>query len=169
MVPGLSFCLVMEGSIRNPRIMTMFARPYMTRETPQGRRLVPYRTGLVSASSELQGLSGRGPGRLHRRRRRAGATWWNLALHLGLATAGRSTTPAQRHSGLGQDPVDEAVGPSCRGCQCADALARVIPLAEGCRQLAAIHPRHPRAFLEGLGHMYLPLDAVTIEYTFPHW
>ena len=36
MVPGLSFCLVMEGSIRNPRIMTMFARPYMTRETPRG-------------------------------------------------------------------------------------------------------------------------------------
>ena len=36
MVPGLSFCLVMEGSIRNPRIMTMFARPYMIRETPGG-------------------------------------------------------------------------------------------------------------------------------------
>jgi hypothetical protein len=42
-VPGLSFCLVMEGSIRNPRIMTMFARPYMNRETPQGRQLVPVR------------------------------------------------------------------------------------------------------------------------------
>jgi len=28
---------VMEGSIRNPRIMVMFARPYMTRETPGGR------------------------------------------------------------------------------------------------------------------------------------
>jgi len=36
MVPGLSFCLVMEGSIRNPRIMTMFGRPYMIRETPGG-------------------------------------------------------------------------------------------------------------------------------------
>ena len=92
-----------------------------------------------------------------------------LVLHFGLATAGRTTTPAQRHSRLAQDPVDEAVGPSCRGCQRADALTRVIPLAEGRRQLAAIHPRHPRAFLEGLGHMYLQFDAVTIEYTFPHW
>jgi hypothetical protein len=28
--------LVIEGSIRNPRIATMFARPYMNRETDRG-------------------------------------------------------------------------------------------------------------------------------------
>jgi hypothetical protein len=37
----------MEGSIRNPRIITMFARPYMTRETSWGRQLVPVPGGIA--------------------------------------------------------------------------------------------------------------------------
>src|SRR5438270_598353 len=67
-----------------------------------------------------------------------------LAPHLILAAAaGGTATPAQRNSVLGQDPVDEAVGPSCRGCQGTDALAGVVPPAEGDRQLAAIGPGYP--------------------------
>src|ERR1700744_4654068 len=119
---------------------------------------------MLSASSELPGAIR--PSR--RRRRRAGALDTALVLHLFPAIAGSATAPAQRHSGLGQDPVDEAVGSSCRSRQGTNALSRVISFTEACRQLAAIHSGHPRAFLEGLGHhMYLLLALVISELHVP--
>src|SRR5215469_17027128 len=73
-------------------------------------------------------------------------------------TAGRAAAAAQRHPGLGQDPVDEAVGPAGRAGQGPDALPRVVSLLEVSRQLRAVGTRHPGAFLEGLGHEYLPVS-----------
>src|SRR5215469_12001604 len=73
-------------------------------------------------------------------------------------TAGRAAAAAQRHPGLGQDPVDEAVGPAGRAGQGPDALPRVVSLLEVSRQLRAVGARHPGAFLEGLGHEYLPVN-----------
>src|SRR6516162_6377316 len=125
---------------------------------------------MRSARSELleqisRRLSGRGPGvrerGLHGPGRRHLA--WPLVLYLGLAATGRATPPAQCHAGLGENPVDEAIGPSCRGRERPDALAGVVPLAELCRQLAAIHAGHPGTFLEGLGHMHLLSAEVTSE------
>jgi hypothetical protein len=97
-----------------------------------------------------------GPGRRH--------LTWSLVLYLDLAATGRATTPAQRHSGLGENPVDEAVRPSCRGRQRADALSGVVPLTEERRQLAPIHAGHPGAFLKRLGHLHLLLAGVTSEF-----
>ncbi len=37
-VPGFSFCWVTVGSCLKDRIMAMFGRPYMTRETSWGRQ-----------------------------------------------------------------------------------------------------------------------------------
>ena len=166
-VPGFSFCWVTAGSCLKDRIMVMLGRPYMTRETSWGRQLFPCRAGMLSASSELQGPSGRGPGglgstspgRCHLGRGLSASPWSCCcgSRHHVRATSRRSRSGSGgriRRTSRSRRPVT-------------DALAGVIPLAEERRQLAAIHPGHPRAFLEGLGHMYLPFAAVTIELHIP--
>src|ERR1700727_85763 len=108
-VPGFSFCWVTDGSCRKDLIMLIFGRPYMTRGTFRCSDSFPYRRGSCQLAAHSQegvpaGCPRRTPGRRH-----LGVL---LVDHLGLATTGCAATSAQRHSGLGQDPVDEAVGPS---------------------------------------------------------
>ena len=136
-------------------------------EPPGGLNSFPCRAGTLSASSELsKRFAGGYPGGVPACREFHGSgpvpSGVACALYLGFAAAGCATTPAQRHSGLGENPVDEAVGPSCRGRDGTDALTAVVPLAEKSRQLAAIDAGYPRAFLEGgLGHMHLLFAEVT--------
>src|ERR1700722_17622089 len=122
-VPGFSFCWVTDGSCRKDLIMLIFGRPYMTRGTFRCGDSFPDRRECCQPAANSQeavraGSRRRAPGRRH-----LGVV---LAVHLGLATSGGATTSAQRHSGLGQDPMDEAVGPSRQGVQRANAFARVV-------------------------------------------
>src|SRR5215469_1939735 len=122
-VPGLSFCLVTEGSIRNPWPTGPWKAtlPYMILTTYFGVRRFP--TGFLPGANEL-------------------ARHWPRP---------RRPAPAsQDHPLLGEHPVNEPVGPPGGQGQCPDGLARVVAALEVARHLGSIGPRHPGALPKGL-------------------
>src|ERR1700743_3244486 len=132
MVPGLSFCLVTEGSIRNPLPTRPpgpwdAPPPHIALTTYSGRTPSPYR--LLLRRTPL-------PRRLPRPCRPAPA--------------------AQGHALLGEDPVDEPVRPPRRQGQCPDGLPCVIAALQVRRHRRPVRTGHPAALLEFLGHLYLP-------------
>src|SRR6185437_3417763 len=132
-VPGLSFCLVTDGSMRNPPRTPMNPGPCTITWPMVVRRATRY--GTVSR-------------RANRPPRPGG----------GASLPGGAAPAAQGHAGLGEDAVDEPVGPAGRGGQGADGLARVVAVLEVGRQLAAVFPGYPGAFSQRrrFGHLYLP-------------
>src|SRR5580700_346190 len=130
-VPGLSFCLVTVGSMRNPRDIAnpgpcAIIYPMVVRGAND--------SGTVSRQANTPPPGGR------------------------TLLPGGAAPAAQGHAGLGQDAVDEPVRPAGRGRQGTDGLAGVVAVPQVGRQPAAVFPGHPGAFSEGcrFGHLYLP-------------
>src|SRR5262249_54428147 len=68
---------------------------------------------------------------------------------------GRAAAAAQRNAGLGEDAMDEPVGPASGSGKRSDALPRAVPLLQVRGQLRAIGTGHPGALLQGLCHASL--------------
>src|ERR1700722_5264120 len=139
-VPGLSFCLVTDGSMRNPRAIIM-----------PGPCTIP--ASLVRPASGLplviRPRAKVGPGRKSAqavRRRLLGDR----------SPLGGAAPAPEGDTHLGQDAVNESVGTPGLGGQRADRLPRLVPPGQAGGELAAVRPGHPGTSFEVLGHVYLP-------------
>src|SRR6185437_107624 len=142
-VPGLSFCLVTDGSIRNPPLAIAnpgpctITRPMLVRpQTGYGMVFRQANTGPHSLK-DCPGAEGLPPG-------------------------GAAPAP-QRYPGLSEDAVDEPVGPPGRYRQGTDGLSGVVPALQVGRQLVAVFSRDAGAFSEGrgFGHLLPPVRFST--------